>query len=71
MTHIEALNLDRLPEHLVVLGGGFVALEMVQALRRRGSRVTMLVRGLGLARNEDPDIADELLRLFHDESHYV
>jgi pyruvate/2-oxoglutarate dehydrogenase complex dihydrolipoamide dehydrogenase (E3) component len=38
MTHVEALELDRLPEHLVVLGGGFVGLELAQAMRRFGSR---------------------------------
>src|SRR5437660_10597311 len=42
MTHVEALNLDRLPEHLVVLGGGYVGLELAQAMRRFGSRVTVI-----------------------------
>jgi pyruvate/2-oxoglutarate dehydrogenase complex dihydrolipoamide dehydrogenase (E3) component len=55
MTHVEALDLERLPEHLVVLGGGFVALELAQAFRRFGSRVTMLVRDPQLARREDLD----------------
>jgi pyruvate/2-oxoglutarate dehydrogenase complex dihydrolipoamide dehydrogenase (E3) component len=45
MTHVEALELDRLPEHLLVLGGGFVGLELAQAMRRFGSRVTILERG--------------------------
>jgi pyruvate/2-oxoglutarate dehydrogenase complex dihydrolipoamide dehydrogenase (E3) component len=40
MTHIEALDLQRRPEHLIVLGGGYVGLELGQALRRLGSRVT-------------------------------
>ena len=59
--------LDRLPEHLAVLGGGFVALELAQAFRRFGSRVTMLVRGPQVAPREDADVGEELLRLFHDE----
>ena len=42
MTHIEALELDRVPKHLLVLGGGYVGLEMAQALRRFGSRVTVI-----------------------------
>ncbi len=42
LTHIEALELDHLPEHLVVIGGGYVGLEMAQAWRRFGSRVTIL-----------------------------
>jgi len=39
-THIEALELDYLPPHLIVLGGGYVGLELAQAYRRFGSRVT-------------------------------
>ena len=56
MTHVEALDLDRLPEHLIVLGGGFVSLELAQALRRFGSRVTVIERGPQIARHEDPDV---------------
>jgi len=41
MTHVEALDLHRRPEHLIVLGGGYVGLELGQALRRLGSRVTL------------------------------
>src|SRR5579864_704243 len=44
MTHVEALNLERLPAHLVILGGGYVGLEFAQAMRRFGSRVTILQR---------------------------
>jgi pyruvate/2-oxoglutarate dehydrogenase complex dihydrolipoamide dehydrogenase (E3) component len=67
LTHVEALELDRLPEHLLVLGGGFVGLELAQAMRRFGSRVTILERGQQLVSREDPDVAQEILRLFHDE----
>src|SRR5580692_2630895 len=42
LTHIEALELDRLPAHLIVLGGGYVGLELAQAYRRFGSRVTVV-----------------------------
>ena len=42
MTHVEALELDRLPDHLIVLGGGYVGLELAQAIRRFGSRVTVI-----------------------------
>lgn len=68
LTHVEALELDRLPEHLIVLGGGFVALELSQALRRFGSRVTILERGRQLIGREDPDVAEAILQLFQDES---
>jgi pyruvate/2-oxoglutarate dehydrogenase complex dihydrolipoamide dehydrogenase (E3) component len=57
LTHIEALELDRLPEHLIVLGGGYVGLEFAQAYRRFGSRVTMVERGPQLVGREDPDVA--------------
>src|SRR6266849_10292763 len=40
MTNIELLELDRVPEHLVVMGGGYVGLEFAQAYRRFGSRIT-------------------------------
>src|SRR5260370_34369253 len=42
MTHIEALDLDRLPGHLVVIGGGYIGLELAQAIRRFGSQVTVV-----------------------------
>jgi pyruvate/2-oxoglutarate dehydrogenase complex dihydrolipoamide dehydrogenase (E3) component len=67
LTHVEALELDHLPEHLVVLGGGYVGIELAQALRRFGSRVTLLERGSQLAAREDPDVSDALGRLFADE----
>ncbi len=67
MTHVEALDLDRLPEHLMVLGGGFVSLELAQAMRRFGARVTVIERGPQLASHEDPDVGSALLELFHDE----
>ena len=67
MTHVEALDLDRLPEHLIVLGGGFVSLELAQAMRRFGSKVTVIERGSQIASHEDPDVGAALLELFHDE----
>jgi pyruvate/2-oxoglutarate dehydrogenase complex dihydrolipoamide dehydrogenase (E3) component len=67
MTHVETLNLERLPEHLVVLGGGYVGLEFAQAMRRFGSRVTIVQRGPRLLEREDPDVADALLEMMRDE----
>jgi len=67
MTHVEALDLDRVPEHLLVLGGGYVGLELAQALRRFGSRVTIIERNERLAHREDPDVSDGLRDLFDDE----
>jgi pyruvate/2-oxoglutarate dehydrogenase complex dihydrolipoamide dehydrogenase (E3) component len=67
MTHVEALNLERLPGHLVVLGGGYVGLEFAQAMRRFGSRVTLIQHGPRLLEREDPDVAEALLELMKDE----
>jgi pyruvate/2-oxoglutarate dehydrogenase complex dihydrolipoamide dehydrogenase (E3) component len=61
LTHIEALELDRLPSHLLVLGGGYVGLEFAQAFVRFGSRVTILERGPQLLPREDEDVAAALL----------
>src|SRR5262249_34716770 len=67
MTHVEALNLERLPEHLVIVGGGFVGLEFAQAMRRFGSRVTIVQHGSRLLNKEDRDVSDGLLELMNDE----
>ncbi|WP_424631303.1 FAD-dependent oxidoreductase [Bradyrhizobium sp. SYSU BS000235] len=63
ITHIEALELDHLPEHLVVLGGGYVGIEMAQAFRRFGSRVTIIEPGKQLMGREDADAAEEMQRI--------
>jgi pyruvate/2-oxoglutarate dehydrogenase complex dihydrolipoamide dehydrogenase (E3) component len=67
LTHIEALELDYLPAHLVVLGGGYVGLELAQAYRRFGSRVTVIEPGSQLMSREDPDISAEIQRILSDE----
>jgi len=67
MTHVEALDLDRLPPRVVVLGGGYVGLELAQALRRFGADVTVIERGKQLAVAEDPDVAQAILEAFTSE----
>jgi len=67
LTHIEALELDSLPAHLIVLGGGYTGLELAQACRRFGSRVTIVEPGPHLMSREDPDIAAEMQRILHEE----
>jgi pyruvate/2-oxoglutarate dehydrogenase complex dihydrolipoamide dehydrogenase (E3) component len=67
LTNIELLELDRLPEHLVVIGGGYVGLEFAQAYRRFGSRVTILQHGPQLLANEDQDVVSALLEAFASE----
>ena len=51
MTHIEALDLDRIPEHLIVVDGGYVGLELSQAMRRFGSQVTVIRSSIRLAQS--------------------
>jgi pyruvate/2-oxoglutarate dehydrogenase complex dihydrolipoamide dehydrogenase (E3) component len=63
LTHVEALELDRVPEHLIVLGGGYVGLELAQAFRRFGSGVTILEHGPQLLAKSDADIADALSQM--------
>lgn len=67
MTHVEALELERVPAHLVVVGGGYVGLELAQALRRFGSRVTIVQRGPRVLEREDNDVVDALATLLRDE----
>ena len=67
LTHIEALELDYVPAHLIVLGGGYVGIEMAQAYRRFGSRVTIVQNGPRLLDREDFDVADEMQRILSDE----
>jgi pyruvate/2-oxoglutarate dehydrogenase complex dihydrolipoamide dehydrogenase (E3) component len=67
LTHVEALELDHLPEHLIVLGGGYIGLEMAQAMRRLGSRVTVVERNETLIHREDTDVTTAVAELFRDE----
>jgi pyruvate/2-oxoglutarate dehydrogenase complex dihydrolipoamide dehydrogenase (E3) component len=67
LTNIELLELDRLPAHLIVLGGGYVGLEFAQAYRRFGSRVTVIQHGRQLLDHEDPDVAEAIGQLLADE----
>ncbi|NPT47973.1 mercuric reductase [Paraburkholderia sp. 1N] len=67
LTHIGALDLDYAPAHLIALGGGYVGVELAQAYRRFGSRVTIVQRAPHLVPLEDADTADELQRLLRDE----
>jgi pyruvate/2-oxoglutarate dehydrogenase complex dihydrolipoamide dehydrogenase (E3) component len=67
LTHVEALDMDQLPGHLIVLGGGYVGLELAQAFRRFGSRVTVIERNGKVIHREDPDVSEALEQLLRDE----
>jgi pyruvate/2-oxoglutarate dehydrogenase complex dihydrolipoamide dehydrogenase (E3) component len=67
LTHIEALELDTLPQHLIVIGGGYSGLELAQAYRRFGSEVTVIESGPQLMGREDLDVSHEMRRILEDE----
>jgi pyruvate/2-oxoglutarate dehydrogenase complex dihydrolipoamide dehydrogenase (E3) component len=67
LTHIEALELDQIPEHLIVIGGGYVGVELAQGMRRFGSKVSVIDRNHRLLHREDDDVTDALGSLFEDE----
>lgn len=60
LTHIEALELDKLPQHLLIIGGGYIGLEFAQAMRRFGSEITIIDRNARLAHREDADVTNLL-----------
>ncbi|BBY37439.1 mercuric reductase [Mycobacterium mantenii] len=57
LTNVSVLELDTVPEHLVILGGSYIALEFAQMYRRFGARVTVVERGPRLAAREDEDVS--------------
>jgi pyruvate/2-oxoglutarate dehydrogenase complex dihydrolipoamide dehydrogenase (E3) component len=61
------MELDSVPGHLVVLGGGYIGLEFGQMFRRFGSRVTIVQSGLQLLGREDPDVADAVLAILRED----
>jgi pyruvate/2-oxoglutarate dehydrogenase complex dihydrolipoamide dehydrogenase (E3) component len=67
LTHVEALELGRLPPHLIVIGAGYVGVELAQAFRRFGSRVTMIGRDVQLMPREEAEIAVALQAIFEQE----
>lgn len=67
LTHIEALELDLLPEHLLVMGSGYVGVEFAQAMRRFGSKVSVIGRRERLMPQEDEDVSEALRSLLEEE----
>ena len=67
LTHIEALELDEVPEHLLVIGGGYIGLELAQAMRRFGSRVTVIDRNSRFIHREDDDVTEAVQNLIAEE----
>jgi pyruvate/2-oxoglutarate dehydrogenase complex dihydrolipoamide dehydrogenase (E3) component len=63
LTNASMMDVDVLPEHLVVVGGSYVGLEFAQMYRRFGSRVTVLEQGPRIIAREDEDVAEEVRRI--------
>jgi pyruvate/2-oxoglutarate dehydrogenase complex dihydrolipoamide dehydrogenase (E3) component len=61
------MELSALPEHLLVLGGGYIGLEFGQMIRRFGSAVTVVQHGKQLLAREDPDVAEEVLKMLQED----
>jgi pyruvate/2-oxoglutarate dehydrogenase complex dihydrolipoamide dehydrogenase (E3) component len=67
LTHIEALELDQVPQHLLIIGGGYVGVELAQAMRRFGSKVSVIDRNQRLMSREDEDVCQAVRELLEDE----
>jgi probable pyridine nucleotide-disulfide oxidoreductase len=67
LTHVEGLKLEVLPRRLVILGGGYIGMEMAQAFRRLGSEVVVIQNGPRLAPREDDDFAAAIQALFKED----
>jgi pyruvate/2-oxoglutarate dehydrogenase complex dihydrolipoamide dehydrogenase (E3) component len=61
------MELDSVPEHLLIIGGGYIGLEFGQMFSRFGSRVSIIHRGPQLLDREDPDISEEILQIFRED----
>jgi pyruvate/2-oxoglutarate dehydrogenase complex dihydrolipoamide dehydrogenase (E3) component len=67
LTSSSLLNLQKVPDHLVIIGAGPVAIEFAQIYRRFGSEVTMISRSHRLLLEEDPDVGEEIRSILADE----
>ncbi len=61
------MELDVVPEHLLIVGGGYVGLEFGQMFRRFGSQVTVIQRGANLLAREDADVAEEVAKIMRED----
>jgi pyruvate/2-oxoglutarate dehydrogenase complex dihydrolipoamide dehydrogenase (E3) component len=67
LTNVSILELDTLPDHLVIVGGSYIALEFAQMYRRFGARVTVVERGPRLASREDEDVSATIREILEAE----
>ncbi len=67
MTNVGILELDTVPEHLVIVGGSYIALEFAQMYRRFGARVTVIEKGPRLTSREDEDVSATIKEILENE----
>jgi pyruvate/2-oxoglutarate dehydrogenase complex dihydrolipoamide dehydrogenase (E3) component len=67
LDNVSIMELDEVPEHLLVLGGGYIGLEFAQMFHRFGSKVTIVQNSLQLLPKEDSDIAEEIAKILRDD----
>lgn len=67
LTNSGMVNVDYLPEHLVIVGGSYIGLEFGQMYRRFGSQVTIIERGTRLLKHEDEDVSEEVKSILENE----
>jgi pyruvate/2-oxoglutarate dehydrogenase complex dihydrolipoamide dehydrogenase (E3) component len=67
MTNVGILELDTVPDHLVVIGGSYIALEFAQMYRRFGARVTVIEKGPRLTSREDEDVSATIKEILEAE----
>jgi pyruvate/2-oxoglutarate dehydrogenase complex dihydrolipoamide dehydrogenase (E3) component len=67
LNNASIMELEALPAHLVVLGGGYIGLEFGQMFRRFGSQVTIVQRSAQLLTREDPDVAEEVTKILRED----
>ena len=67
LDNVSIMELERLPKHLLILGGGYVGLEFAQMFRRFGSEVTIIQHGPQLLAGEDADVAEEIAKLLRED----
>jgi len=67
LTSTTIMEVDTLPQHLLILGGGYIGLEFGQMFRRFGSEVTIVERGTQLMAKEDADVAEEMIKILNED----
>lgn len=66
LTNTSILELEEIPKHLVIVGGGYIGMEFAQVFKRFGSKVSILESGDQLLKREDDDIAEEIAEILKD-----